>query len=35
MARTTDLTQEKINEIADTLHTKGIKPSPNTIREVL
>ena len=35
MARNTDLTQEKINEVADGLHSKGIKPSPNNVREVL
>ena len=35
MARNTELTQEKINEVADTLHEKGIKPSPNNVREVL
>jgi hypothetical protein len=35
MARNTDLTQEKINEVADGLHGKGIKPSPNNVREIL
>lgn len=35
MSRNTDLTQEKINEVADTLQSKGIKPSPNNVREVL
>jgi hypothetical protein len=35
MARITDLTQEKINEVADELHSKGVKPSPNNVREVL
>lgn len=35
MARITDLTQEKINEVADGLHGKGIKPSPNNVREIL
>jgi SMC interacting uncharacterized protein involved in chromosome segregation len=35
MARTTDLTQEKVSEIADGLQAKGIKPSPNTVRAEL
>lgn len=32
MARNTELIQEKINEIADALQIKGIKPSPNNVR---
>lgn len=35
MSRNTDLTQERINEISDDLHGKGIKPSPNNVREIL
>lgn len=35
MARTTDLTQEKVSEIADGLNAKGIKPSPNNVRAEL
>lgn len=35
MARNTELTQDKINGIADELHSKGIKPSPNNVRAEL
>lgn len=35
MARKTELTQEIINETAEELHSKGVKPSPNNVREVL
>lgn len=35
MARNTELTQEQVNEVADDLHSKGIKPSPNNVRDEL
>jgi len=35
MARKTELTQTIIDDTADTLHSKGKKPSPNNIREIL
>jgi DNA gyrase/topoisomerase IV subunit A len=35
MARKTELTQELVNETAEELHGKGVKPSPNNVREVL
>ena len=35
MARKTELTQALVNDTADELHSKGIKPSPNSMREVL
>ena len=35
MARNTELTQEKVNEVADGLQSKGVKPSPNNVRAEL
>ena len=35
MARKTELTQELVNNTADELHLKGIKPSPTTLREII
>jgi len=35
MARKTELTQELIDQTADELHSKGVKPSPNSLREIL
>ena len=35
MARKTELTQDLVNETANELHSKGVKPSPNNVREVL
>lgn len=35
MARKSELTQDLVNKTADELHSKGVKPSPNNVREVL